>query len=145
MALKDDIRALHSQGVSYNGIAAQLGCSKGTISYHLVEGSREKSAALQRDRRAPKLKFQQDTKSATPCLDCGVSYPHYVMDYDHRPTEVKLFNIGQHGKGYTWDVLKAEMAKCDIVCSNCHRRRTWERMLKTGESTGQSAVEEYFA
>lgn len=58
---------------------------------------------------------------AKPCADCGVSYPYYVMDFDHR--EDKAFNIGA-GRGRSLSSLEAEVAKCDVVCSNCHRERT---------------------
>lgn len=49
---KDDIIKLASEGYSYNGIQAELGCSKGTISYHLGEGQKSKSRLAQRRRAA---------------------------------------------------------------------------------------------
>ena len=61
-----------------------------------------------------------------PCSDCGVRYPYYVMDFDHRPDEVKSFNIANSTtKGM--QQLKSEVAKCDIVCANCHRKRSHQR------------------
>ncbi len=62
----------------------------------------------------------------TPCMDCGVSYPKCVMDLDHRPGEIKSFSISK-GLRKSTGVLRAEIAKCDAVCSNCHRIRTHER------------------
>lgn len=65
------------------------------------------------------------------CMDCGVKYPYYVMDLDHRPGETKvcepslLVNCGSTRK------FEQEIAKCDVVCSNCHRQRTFDR--KQGE------------
>ena len=41
--LKPKIIELSDQGYSYNQIADALGCSKGTISYHLGQGQKEKS------------------------------------------------------------------------------------------------------
>ncbi len=61
-----------------------------------------------------------------PCMDCGNVYPSYVMDFDHRPDEVKSFTIGW-GVGRNLDMLLLEIAKCDVVCSNCHRIRTFTR------------------
>jgi hypothetical protein len=58
-----------------------------------------------------------------PCADCGVSYPSVIMDFDHVRGE-KLFNIGSAGPGKSLSVLEAEIAKCDVVCANCHRLRT---------------------
>lgn len=63
-----------------------------------------------------------------PCMDCGKTYPPVVMDFDHRPGEEKLFNVAKamadrRGMKKVLD----EIAKCDLVCSNCHRIRTWLR------------------
>lgn len=48
------------------------------------------------------------------------------MDFDHRDPAEKSFNISTaipSGKGY--ERVLVEAAKCDIVCANCHRERTW--------------------
>ena len=66
----------------------------------------------------------RDAKSV-PCMDCGESYPHYVMDLDHVRGE-KRFMLSQAYSQSTEDVLN-ELAKCDVVCSNCHRIRTFNR------------------
>jgi hypothetical protein len=60
-----------------------------------------------------------------PCADCHVHYPTCVMDFDH--LRDKKLNIG---KGYTTvgkRRLIEEIAKCDVVCANCHRIRTQNR------------------
>lgn len=60
-----------------------------------------------------------------PCVDCGERYPYYVMEFDHvRGT--KLGNI-TFSVCNTANRLKAEIAKCDLVCANCHKVRTHER------------------
>lgn len=61
-----------------------------------------------------------------PCADCGRSYPYYVMDLDHR--EDKKFVLAIVAKKH-WAVerIQEEIAKCDVVCSNCHRERTAKR------------------
>lgn len=63
---------------------------------------------------------------SVPCQDCGKSYPTYVMDFDHRDPSQKKFEIA-HRKTLSEENLLAEIAKCDIVCANCHRIRTHER------------------
>lgn len=62
-----------------------------------------------------------------PCQDCGKSYPYYVMDFDHR--ENKEFNISEVQTRYSWSTIEKEIAKCDIVCANCHRIRSHERYV----------------
>lgn len=49
--MKEKILELRNQGLSYNQIAKQLGCSKGTVSYHLGEGQKTKTATRKRESR----------------------------------------------------------------------------------------------
>lgn len=60
-----------------------------------------------------------------PCADCGIKYPHYVMDFDHVDPATKLFDIGVAKSKMNESVVLAEIAKCDVVCANCHRERTY--------------------
>lgn len=69
------------------------------------------------------LKFK-----ASPCSDCQVAYPYYVMHCDHRPGEVKMFDIS---RAPTVELLALELAKCDVVCGNCHASRTHSRKQRT--------------
>lgn len=64
-----------------------------------------------------------------PCMDCGGSFPPVCMDFDHRPGVVKLFAIAT-GLNRSMESVKAEIAKCDLVCANCHRIRTHSRLIK---------------
>ena len=71
-----------------------------------------------------------NTFKDVPCMDCGRKYPPECMDFDHVRGE-KKFDIGTRaGSGKKEHILE-EIAKCDLVCANCHRTRTkirvWER------------------
>lgn len=59
-------------------------------------------------------------------MDCQVVYPHYMMDFDHVRGE-KLGNIELIAREGNIPKLLDEIAKCDLVCSNCHRHRTYMR------------------
>lgn len=61
-----------------------------------------------------------------PCADCGVRYPPYVMDLDHVRGK-KVRNVGLIKTYATTAVLRAEIAKCEVVCANCHRIRSHNR------------------
>jgi len=53
------------------------------------------------------------------------------MDYDHRPGLPKKANLTVLAKrGAKREVILAEIAKCDVVCANCHRIRTYERKMQ---------------
>lgn len=62
---------------------------------------------------------------AKPCADCGGHFPPCAMDFDHVRGE-KSFGIGACSRR-NFDAVLAEIAKCDVVCANCHRIRTWNR------------------
>lgn len=69
-------------------------------------------------------RFFMEAKNV-PCMDCGLVNP-IVMEFDHRPDEVKSFTIAANWQ-FSMDRLLKEIAKCDIVCANCHRLRTHNR------------------
>ena len=63
------------------------------------------------------------------CADCGVVYPHWILQFDHRTGTVKKFQLGDTGSIGSVKVLLEEADKCDIVCANCHFNRTYHRNL----------------
>lgn len=66
-------------------------------------------------------------KSTTPCVDCKTVYPAECMDFDHTGDN-KVNNVGTMvAHGWSWEKIEAEIAKCDLVCANCHRIRTRKR------------------
>ncbi len=66
-----------------------------------------------------------------PCTDCDTVYGFHVMDFDHRPEETKSFGIAKKGAHVTTPenlaMVMEEIKKTDLVCSNCHRERTYQR------------------
>lgn len=56
-----------------------------------------------------------------PCADCGETDP-LVLEFDH--LHDKKFSVSQGLRDRSWDTVLAEIDKCDVVCANCHRRRT---------------------
>ena len=59
-----------------------------------------------------------------PCVDCGETDP-IVLEFDHLAD--KAFAISKGLRDRSWESVRREMAKCDVVCANCHRRRTARR------------------
>jgi hypothetical protein len=59
-----------------------------------------------------------------PCADCGESDP-VVLEFDH--LRDKAFDIGHSLPYRNWQSIVDEIAKCDVVCRNCHRRREARR------------------
>jgi transposase len=124
---KDKIFQLRSEGKSYSQIQKILGCSKGTISYHLGEGQKEKSINTRGRLRTKIREYIQVYKESVGCVDCKEMYPYYMLDLDH--LRDKEFGINRFFT-VTVDLekVKEEMAKCEVVCANCHRIRTQNRI-----------------
>jgi len=79
---------------------------------------------VNRERRNQKRKIILEAK-AQPCVDCGQSFHFSAMDFDHVRGK-KRFNISQASM-CSEETLRAEIAKCDVACANCHRVRTYKR------------------
>ena len=61
------------------------------------------------------------------CADCGYREHHAALSFDHLPGTVKVRDI-KSGQQLGWKALLDEIAKCEVVCANCHRIRTYERV-----------------
>jgi hypothetical protein len=84
--------------------------------------------------------FLLDYKTKNPCFDCQAFYPSYVLDFDHVFGK-KLLDVSKLVT-YKHETMLKEIAKCQLVCSNCHRKRTFERSGKSEEDFSISAPEE---
>jgi hypothetical protein len=59
-----------------------------------------------------------------PCSDCGETDP-IVLEFDH--LRDKALSIGAELSRRRWQSILEEISKCEVVCANCHRRRTAQR------------------
>jgi len=57
-----------------------------------------------------------------PCIECGESDP-VVLEFHHRHEKDKPISV-LTAAGYSIATIQAEIDKCDVLCANCHRRRT---------------------
>ena len=67
-------------------------------------------------------------KINNPCTDCHKFYPSYVMDLDHVRGEKVAGVSSLVNRNAPWEVIQEEIDKCDLVCANCHRERTYKRL-----------------
>lgn len=91
------------------------------IAQKTKELRREKNTYA-RERRGELTAWVRSLKDK-PCQDCGDQFPPCCMDFDHVrgekiTTVTRLINFG-----YSREAILAEIAKCDLVCANCHRIR----------------------
>ena len=82
--------------------------------------------------RQKRRQYVWDYLSEHPCVDCGEPDP-VVLEFDHINPAKKLSNVSSLTSRYSWVFLLAEIAKCEIRCANCHRRKTAEQLGYYGD------------
>ena len=127
MRHKENIFKLRAEGKSYREIQAELGCSKGTIAYHLGENQKERYHQRTNRRRTELSRKIWDIKEKSGCIDCGEKYPHFMLEFDHLPGYEKIESPNYLARTYSLEKAMQEIEKCEIVCANCHKIRTWNR------------------
>ncbi len=95
---------------------------------------------MQAARKAEFIRKQREV----PCADCGIQYPYYIMEFDHKNPEEKEFSISNMAT-MGWARIRKELEKCEVVCANCHTARTHFRRIQASvvqsvETTASEAV-----
>ncbi len=91
-----------------------------------AEENREKQLAYWRDKQAHHVTWLVERYGDQPCLDCGNHFQWCAMDFDH-VRGVKKQAVSKM-PNYRREMVEAEIAKCELVCANCHRVRTHQRL-----------------
>jgi hypothetical protein len=96
------------------------------INYKLRNDDHFLKLHKERNRRSIQTKrsLVKDYLRSNPCLNCGESDVE-VLDFDHKDRLSKEDAISNmvHNLKPT-DKIFAEIAKCDVLCGNCHRHKT---------------------
>jgi hypothetical protein len=66
-------------------------------------------------------------KEGRPCADCGGVFHPAAMHWDHRPGTLKRKDVSSMVPRMSHEAILQEIAKCDLVCANCHAVRTHSR------------------
>ena len=77
--------------------------------------------------RSEKRRLMFEYLSIHPCVDCGESDP-LVLEFDHVRGRKRLNVSDLLNRDYPWSTVLREIEKCEVVCANCHRRRTYGRL-----------------
>ena len=85
-----------------------------------IDAARARKVAV----TAERLAYLIDYFAEHPCVDCGETDP-VVLEFDH--LRDKEFGISSGIRDRNWEAVLNEIDKCDVVCANCHRRRTAKR------------------
>ena len=102
-------------------------CSRKYIRQHYLNNTRyylDKASKRNKMVKERAYAFLGPYLLSHPCVDCGET-DILVLEFDHRDRKLKegeIRHIIQNGA--TLDKVIREVEKCDIRCSNCHRRKT---------------------
>ena len=69
-------------------------------------------------------------KAKLACVDCGYNAHTEALDFDHIEPTNKTHNVASMVcNNFSKEKILAEIAKCEVVCANCHRVRTANRRM----------------
>jgi len=96
---------------------------------HYLANKQKYLNAQQRKRQRAK-EFIAEYKKDKAC-QCGENHPA-CLEFHHRDEKTKESTIAD--AMYNWGVerIKKEVAKCDLLCANCHRKLHYEEMKHKG-------------
>lgn len=102
----------------------QWWCKECFREYFRLRGDlhRRQSRAAQRRRQARAREFVADYLAAHPCADCGEA-DSVLLEFDHVGPKLAMVSALAHD-GASVARIKREIEACEVVCANCHRRRT---------------------
>ena len=86
------------------------------------EKARIRNEKIRKDLR----KYVKEYKEKHPCVNCGITKPIIILDFDHVKGEKKGTIANMVGTACSLETLKKEIEKCDVRCSNCHRIRHYK-------------------
>ena len=104
-------------------------CQREYSHEHYLRNTRKHNLRRLANQRRYRLRNKElmDSRLAKECcVDCGESN-RVVLEFDHVRGK-KIGDISTMvGRAFTWKKIEDEMAKCEVRCANCHRRRTADK------------------
>ena len=101
-------------------------CLSDTRLFNVNRNKKEKPEKRSSKRKKEIQKMLADIKEKSGCVDCNQKFPYYILDFDHVYGK-KVANISGMLNYYSIEDIFKEVDKCEVVCANCHRSRTFER------------------
>ena len=98
-------------------------CQKERNNWHYANNPKYKER-IKRNNKKHKTackKWLMEYKCTLSCLKCGENHPA-TLDFHHTDPKEKDISVSDKFRVYaTIPLLKKEIAKCIVLCSNCHR------------------------
>lgn len=91
-----------------------------------IDARRKRHKINKENARNKAREFITSYLSDHPCVDCGETDP-IVLTFDHVRGEKRDNISSMVSQGLSMETIKAEIAKCEVTCFNCHAIRTQKR------------------
>ncbi len=120
-----DVICFGKRASSKDGLKSQCKSCDQLYSQNMNREKRNKRQSISRKQRIKELQlkmliFLSDKK----CAHCPENDP-IVMEFDHLDASLKEISISEAiVRCFSWERIQAEIDKCQILCANCHRRKT---------------------
>lgn len=90
--------------------------------------NRETQYARVKEQQQKNQQWFIEYKATLKCERCSEDHPA-VLDFHHRDPSKKSSHLSGAAVRKGWSVarLKEEIAKCEVLCSNCHRKLHWSQ------------------
>jgi predicted acetyltransferase len=94
--------------------------------YHrkYYQENKEKYFAKARSSQKRFADWYKELKRGLACKECGENHPA-CLHFHHRNPEEKEYNIVELRQKQSRRLVLAELAKCDVLCANCHAKLHW--------------------
>lgn len=86
----------------------------------------DRATRWQKKRSTEVATILNEIKTSRGCARCGYNANPVALDFDHIDRSTKSFDIGRMRSKTSIEKLLAEVDKCQVLCANCHRIKTFE-------------------
>jgi len=123
--LKDEIKEYYKShttketAIYFNVSESSVKKYKDNKRIELTSEEKKKRQYLYLQNSRQNLKDKSIEYKGGKCKICGYDKCNRSMDFHHRDPNEKDFGIGSY-KVLSWDKIKKELDKCDLLCRNCH-------------------------
>lgn len=94
-----------------------------------MQDQRKSGDEWRKKRSKNRRKLIDQIKLSKGCLHCGYKSHAVALDFDHLNPSEKRFNISQYFVFASTKDLMKEIAKCQVLCANCHRVKTQQDLI----------------
>lgn len=117
----------HKKGLKYQAQCKECRRAQDKEQYETNPRRREQKLASIRKHKRDLREWYNTLKQGKPCADCGQTFHFAAMQWDHMPGQTKEGAIANMAARTSKQKVLDEIAKCELVCANCHAVRTYER------------------